>query len=248
MDPLKILYLDIEISPTLVTVWGLWNQNININQIHGNSEVLSWAAAWKGDQYVHYASLRTHTKEEMLREIFEMINEADAVVTYNGDRFDLKILNQEFALMGLATPAPYKSVDLIKTMKKQFRGTSNKLAYWLDRFNLPAKKEHRGYQLWLDCMDGKASAFKELEEYNIGDITSLEALYERILPWISNHPNVSLHTGKACCTKCGSSKYQKRGFQYTKSCIYQRFQCTDCGSWFQEPTNVGSKDKMIQVG
>lgn len=248
MDSLKILYLDIEISPTLVTVWGLFNQNIGINQIHGNSEVLSWAAAWRGDKYVHYASLRTHSKEELLAEIYDMLNEADVVVTYNGDRFDLKILNQEFALLGFPPPAPYKSLDLIKTMKKQFRGTSNKLAYWLDRFDLPAKKEHRGYQLWLDCMDGKVAAFKELEEYNIGDITSLEALYERIIPWIRNHPNVSVHSGSVCCPTCGSKKFQKRGFQQTHSCVYQRFQCNSCGNWFRATTNLAPKEKMLQIG
>lgn len=232
---MKILLLDIEISPTLVTVWGLWNQNININAIQGNSEVLSWAAAWHGADHVEYSSLGMTSKKNMLKEIYTLLEEADVVITYNGDRFDLKILNQEFMLMGWTPPAPYKSLDLLKTMKSRFRGTSNKLDYWLKRLGLGQKVEHRGYQLWLDCMNKVAGAYEEMETYNIGDVVQLEKLYDRVLPWIKNHPNRSVYEDSLVCPTCGGNHFQSRGFTTVSSLRYRRFQCQadGCGTWFR---------------
>src|SRR5690606_26770424 len=118
-------------------------------------------------------------------------------------KFDLKILNQEFMMLGMAPPAPYRSIDLLTAMKYRFRGTSNKLDYWLSRLDLPRKVEHRGHQLWLDCMNGDKEAFEEMEEYNCGDVTSLEELYDYILPWIHNHPNMSILHSDFVCSHCG---------------------------------------------
>ena len=64
-------------------------------------------------------------KKKMLKEIHAMLDEADVVVTFNGDKFDLKILNQEFLMAGLGPASPYKSVDLYKVVKRKFRFTSN---------------------------------------------------------------------------------------------------------------------------
>lgn len=228
---MKILLLDIEISPTLATVWGLWNQNLGIHQITGNSEVLSWAASWHGSDEVICSSLGRASKRTMLKEIYRLLEQADVVVTYNGDSFDLKILNQEFMMQGWAPPAPYKSTDLLKTMKTRFRGTSNKLAYWLKRLSLGAKVEHRGHQLWLDCMNKVPGAFDEMETYNIGDVIELEKLFDRVRPWIHNFPNMSVFHEAHVCPHCAGTKLQRRGYATTATMRYQRYQCVACGGW-----------------
>lgn len=221
-------------------MWGLWNQNIGIQHIIGNSEVLSWAAAWLGDEDVLYSSLGMTSKKNMLKEIYKLLDEADAVVTYNGDNFDLKILRQEFLLQGWAPTTPYKSVDLLKTMKRQFRGTSNKLDYWLKRLDLGAKVKHRGHQLWLDCMNKVPGAYEEMEAYNIGDVVELEKLYDRILPWIKGLPNRSVHADSRVCPACGGTHYQRRGSYVSSAGHYHRYQCQGCGYWFRE-RKVGVK-------
>lgn len=231
---LKTLVLDIETSPTLATVWGLWGQNIPISSIIGNSEVLTWAASWVGEEEVIYSSLGFATKKAMLKELYDLLEEADAVVTYNGDRFDLPIVNQEFLLQGWGPPAPYKSVDIIKTMKKRFRGTSNKLDYWLKRLGLGQKVEHRGHQLWLDCMNGDKKAFEEMSEYNVGDVIKTEQLFHRIKPWIINLPSMSVFTNSFVCPSCGSAHLQKRGTYQSKSATYQRYRCNGCGDWSRD--------------
>lgn len=254
-SPIKILFLDIEISPTLATVWGLWNQNIQPQNIIGNSEVLSWAAKWHGSEEVEYSSRGMTSKKNMLLEVYKLLEEADVVVTYNGDRFDLPILNQEFMMLRLTPPAPYTSLDLLRTMKRRFRGTSNKLSYWLQRLELGEKVQHRGHQLWLDCMNGDKEAFGEMEEYNIGDVVELEKLYDRVLPWIPLHPNrAAFHEG-IVCPHCESGNVHARGFtQPTRTGLrYHRYQCRNipaCGAWFQagkaEPNANPLKVKSIR--
>lgn len=210
----------------------MWGQNIGIHQLINDSYVLSWAAKWHDSDEVEYSSLRIAPEPvDMIREVYDLVNQADALVTYNGDRFDLKILNQEFLLHGFDPPRPYKSIDLLKTMKKKFRGTSNKLDYWLKKLGLGAKVQHRGHSLWLDCMNGKAAAFKEMEEYNIGDVVELEKLYDRVLPWIHNHPVIGAFDDSTCCPACKSTKLRREGWRVTKTRKYQRFQCAECGTW-----------------
>lgn len=241
-------------------VWGLWQQNIAPQNILNDSEVLSWAAKWAGEEECYYSSLRIagHTpagKKRMLQEIHDMIDEADAIVTFNGDKFDLKILNQEFLLAGLSPPSPFKSVDLLKTMKKRFRFVSNKLSYLLKRFNLSDKIDNPGMEMWLACMTKGHSQYDEMwdimETYNVGDVYSTEELHDYILPWITPYPNRNLYDGEGTCPKCGGKHLQKRGMHVTKALKYQRWQCQDCGDWFRtakaEPRDVPPADRLIAV-
>lgn len=256
---MRILILDLEISPSLAAVWGLWGQNIPIGNITGESEILSWAAKWHDEEECSYSSLRIagHTpagRKKMLREIHAMLDEADVVVGYNTDKFDLKILNKEFLLNGLPPNAPYKSIDLLKVMKRKFRWTSNKLDYVAQRLGLGKKTAHPGMQMWLDCMN-KASANYEsswdsMETYNVNDVYLTESLYDKVLGWIPNHPNQNLHTEGEVCPVCGGTHIQRRGFARLKSLTYRRFQCMDCKQWLRsvkaEPrANVAAQ--MVQV-
>lgn len=230
---MKILLLDIETAPNLVHVWGLWNQNVGINQIMDSGYTLCWAAKWYGEEDIYFNSIFDSSPKTMVKQIHTMLNEADAVIHYNGTKFDIPTLNKEFLLYGLTPPAPYKQIDLLRTARSQFRFPSNKLDYIAQSLGLGAKVSHRGHQLWVDCMNKEADAWAEMEEYNIQDVVLLEQVYEKLKPWIKNHPNVSLYDTGAMCPHCGSHNSQKRGIAYTKSATYQRYQCKDCGTWYR---------------
>jgi hypothetical protein len=72
-----------------------------------------------------------------------------------------------------------------------------------------------------------------MREYNCQDVILLENLYDRLLPWIQSHPNHGLHTHGTVCTNCGSKHVQRRGISRTGVGVYQRWQCTDCGTWMR---------------
>ena len=54
----KVLVFDIETSPILARVWGLWQQNVGLNQIKEDWFVMSYAAKWLGVDGVMYKDLR----------------------------------------------------------------------------------------------------------------------------------------------------------------------------------------------
>ena len=242
---MKILLLDIETAPNRVYAWGLWDQNIYIDQIEEPGYTMCWAAKWLGDKEVIFSSRQETTMEKMVKKIWDLIDEADAVIHYNGTKFDMPTLNKEFITYGLSKPAPYKQIDLLRTARSQFRFPSNKLDYVTQYLGLEGKLEHKGMSLWRDCMAGKDAAWKIMKKYNIQDVKILEDLYRRLLPWIPNHPNVNLYDESTTprCPKCGGKHLQKRGFAYTPTMVYQRYQCQTCKSWSRERTNSMDKEK-----
>jgi DNA polymerase elongation subunit (family B) len=228
---MKILLLDIETSPHSVYAWGLFKQNISLSQVKDTSRVLCSAYKWLGERKTNFTSEWTDGVDGMLEKMYNVIEEADAIVTYNGNRFDLPTLNKEFLLTGYRPPAPYKSVDLYRTVKNKFRFASNKLDHVAQQLGLGSKTDHYGFQMWLDVMDGNKKAQKLMETYNKQDVVLLEKVYDIVLPWIANHPNRSHYSGSAVCPNCGSKHLQHRGFTITAVGRQQRFQCQDCGKW-----------------
>jgi DNA polymerase elongation subunit (family B) len=229
----KILLLDIETSPYTALVWGVRKQYLSSHNLVDTAGVLCWAAKWLGDQYTYFDSVQRSGEEGMLSSVHAMLEEADVVITYNGNSFDLPILNREFLKIGKYPPKPYASLDLYRKIRSKFRFPSNKLDDVLKELGFEGKSKHRGMQLWIDCMAGKRDAWKEMETYNVQDVTELENLYVRILPWIDNHPNLSVIEGTECCTNCGSKKLEKRGPRRMASGLFQRLRCTACGTWLR---------------
>jgi DNA polymerase elongation subunit (family B) len=227
----KILFLDIENTPHLAYVWGLWKQNIPTGQIVEEGYTLSWSAKWYGQEDVYCSSLGMTTKRKMIKEIHSMLAEADVVVHYNGAKHDIPILNKEFVLLGLNPPAPYHQVDLLRTCRTQFKFASNKLEYVVEALGIGTKGDSGGFKTWIGCMNGNPASFETLQTYNIQDIIILEALYERLKPWIKGHANRSTYNEYRCCPVCGSEKLQRRGTYRTQALSYFRFQCKDCGKW-----------------
>jgi predicted RNA-binding Zn-ribbon protein involved in translation (DUF1610 family) len=72
-----------------------------------------------------------------------------------------------------------------------------------------------------------------MRQYNINDVALTEELYERIRPWIPNHPSFAAMTGEHVCPACGSKELESRGkgYSYTQQSSYQRFRCKECGKW-----------------
>lgn len=230
----KMLLLDIETAPNIGHIWSLWNQNIGLKQLMESSYVMCWSAKWYRGKTVFFDSVYHSDPKVMLVQIHKMLDECDIVIHYNGTTFDIPTLNKEFVLQKMQPPSPYKQIDLLRTVRRQFRFPSNKLDYVAQRLGLGKKHEHSGHQLWVDCMAHNKKAWAEMKKYNIQDIVLLERVYERIKPWIKNHPNLGLYNADpACCPTCSSVQFQARGYAYTSARRYKRYRCSGCGAWFR---------------
>ena len=230
---MKILCLDVETSPNTAYVWSLWKETIPLTRLIENSEVLCYSAKFLGDDHIYFDSIYHSSAEHMLEGIHALMDEADVLVHYNGNSFDIPCLNKEYLLYGMTPPAPSKQVDLLKVVRRNFRFTSNKLDHVSQRLGL-GKKEETSFQLWIDCLNHNPTAWKQMEKYNKKDVILLEKLYKKLLPWIKGHPNHALYSAVSCCPNCGSGSFVKRGFSYTNTMKYQRYRCKDCGAWFRD--------------
>ncbi len=230
---MKLLTLDIETSPNLAYVWGLWDQNVGLNQIASVGSVICFAAKWVGERKVHYHSDHHDGHDKMVAAAWALMDEADAIIHYNGRAFDIKHLNREFVLAGLNPPAAHKDIDLLTVARTRFKFASNKLEHVASVLGIGHKTTHSGFDLWLGCMRDDPKSWAKMREYNRQDVLLTEALYERLKPWVRNHPNMTLYLdGISGCPTCGDKRLLvKRGLAYTKSSVFQTWQCGNCGAY-----------------
>lgn len=228
----RILVVDIETSPGLADIWALWDQNVSLSQLRAVTAMISFAAKWHGEKNVEFRSDFHDGHEAMVRRAHELLDEADIIVHFNGSTFDVPHLNREFIQLGLAPYSPVLEVDLLKVVKSRFRFMSNKLAHVSTQLGLSGKLSHSGHELWVQCLAGDEKAWSLMRRYNKQDVVVTEELYDKLRPWVKNHPHMGLFNGEAeCCSNCGGTRLQSRGVSRTTLGTYQRFQCQDCGKW-----------------
>lgn len=240
----RILVLDIETTRAVVESFNLFPNYIHIDRVKRPSRVLCFAALWRGDEQVIFKSAWRDDDEsaylKMMKSAFALLEAADFVVSWNGDKFDLQWLEAEFGRLGLGRPAPYRSIDLFKVAKKNFgKGLMSLKLDWSARQWLgDAKLSHGATDLWDDIRYGsreeRRAAQRIMRTYNEKDTILTARLFEHYLPWIGE--NFSLYEdgaddGTPRCNKCSSSNVQRRGHFPTKTCMYPRWRCNDCGSW-----------------
>jgi len=187
----KILLLDIETTPMQVYTWGLWDQNIGINQIIKSTEIMCFGAKWLGQKSVTFKSVHHDGKKAMLEELHKLMDEADVLVGWNSAAFDHKHINREFLENEMFPPSPTKDLDLMTITKANFQFPSNKLDYVAQKLGVGAKVKHSGFELWINCMNGDDKAWREMKKYQIQDVQLLDSLYDILLPWFPGSGSVS---------------------------------------------------------
>lgn len=254
----KVLLFDIETAPMLGYVWSLWENNVALNQVFKDWHVLSWAAKWLGDapsktMYQDQSKAKDISNDkQLLKGIWELLDEADVVITQNGKAFDSKKLNARFVFHGFQPPSSYKHIDTLIIAKKHFAFTSNKLEYMSDKLCTKYKKlkpsKFPGFTMWLECLAGNKAAWAEMKKYNKYDVLALEELYTKLIPW-DNTIDFSLYDDEASdkICNCGSKKFKKRGYYYTQTGKFQRYKCLSCGTESRSRENLFSKEKRKSI-
>lgn len=247
------LILDIETAPITAYVWGLYDQNISLNQVKNDWCILSWAAKWLGDpvskvMYMDNSkSKNIYDDKKLIKHLSYLLNKTDYVITQNGEEFDIKKLNARAVINGLPPIKPCKSTDILKEGRKVFKFTSHKLEYVTDVLNSKYKKlkheEYPGFDLWKAIMAGDKHAWEVMKKYNIHDILSTEEAYLKLRGWI-NTQNIPAYSDDATMRcKCGSNKLEKRGYAYSEASKFQIYRCLSCGKWPRSSINILSREK-----
>ena len=230
---------DIETSPNLVYSWGMWQQNIALNQIVETQDILCFAATKVGSK-----KIESHTAwdgyEKMVKRLHQIMDEADYLVGFNHVNYDNRHVKAAFVRAGLTPPSPYRDIDLMRTVKKNFKFQSNKLAHVCEQLGLDLKSDPGGFGTWRDILEGEGAvrdrARARMVRYCRNDTKITAQLFDRLLPWIDGL-NVPLSEADtvdgSACTRCGSTSIQQRGWAYTTSYRYRRYRCNGCGGWMK---------------
>jgi DNA polymerase elongation subunit (family B) len=189
----KVLILDIETAPMVGYVWSLFDQNIPLNMLVRDWFILSWTAKWLHEDKVMYKDQRgkkgkaLENDKELLKPLWQLMDEADIILGQNSTAFDLKKLNAKFLENGMGVPSEYKKIDTYQLAKRHFNFTSNKLEYMSKKFNKKYKKqdheEFSGFKLWDECLKGNIRAWKSMERYNNFDVLATEELFVNLAPF-----------------------------------------------------------------
>ncbi len=250
----KVLIFDIETAPILAHVWGLWENNVGLSQMITDWHVLSWSAKWLDApaSEVMYMDQRNSKNVEddkaILSEIWDLLDEAEVVITQNGKSFDQKKLNARFLPPNdLGPPSSFKHIDTKILAQRHFNLPSYKLEYMTEKFCKKYKKlkhkEFPGHELWRECLKGNIKAWDEMELYNKHDVLALEELYNVFAPWeTSINFNLFTDSEEHVC-KCGSKDHMKNGFYYTNVGKFQKYRCKNCFAETRDRKNLFSKEK-----
>jgi hypothetical protein len=249
----KILFVDIETSPILGYVWGLWDNDLALNQVKQDWHLLSFAAKWMGDKpsEIIYADQRNAkditNDKKLLEKIWKLLDEADIVIGQNSKAFDVKKLNARFILNGMQPPSSFRQIDTMVLAKKYFAFSSNKLEFLTSnlctKYKKLSHKKFPGFSLWSECLKGNKEAWKEMQLYNCHDTLATEELYQKLAAWDTSI-NFDAYTDDLnhTCT-CGHKEFENKGYAYTSGGKFQRFKCKACGKESRGRANLLGIDK-----
>lgn len=240
-----MLALDIETRPGTAYFFDVWNTNIGSEKVITYPEIMAFSAQWRGKKKVEFYSDYHHDRTTMLEALHALLDEADLVVTYNGDKFDLPWISGEFIAEGMTPPSPVLKVDLLKVLRKNTRWVHKNLNTAAKRLLNEEKVSHPGFSLWRDCIEGdeetKAKAWALMKKYAIKDTALLWPIFDQLLPWIKM-PHPVLDTDGLACRNCGGTHFQRRGVARTMNGEYPRYRCMSCGTWGRGPERKGVGD------
>jgi DNA polymerase elongation subunit (family B) len=247
---MDILHIDIETAPIKGYFWDLRTNYIPKDHVVEAGYTMCYAYKWHGTSGVSFKSIWDDGYEEMVRHAHELLERADAVVHYNGMKFDIPVLNWEFAQVVGYPPTKFHHIDLYREVRKNFKIMSYKLDYVAQVLLGDRKVKHLGMDTWAASLAGDTKARKLMEKYNKKDVALLPKLYKKMLPWIKTHPNHALYTEqeRPVCTNCGSTKVHKVGVEKLKTQQYQRYRCAVCKTPLRDTKRLPhSRDKKVLV-
>lgn len=254
MGEARILVYDEEVSPTLQWAYGVWQTNGLRTIIE--PFIICFSYRWYGDTKTHNVKIKLKkgdvfnqvklqaAEREVVEKLWEVMDEAHIVVGHNAAGFDNKIAMAAFIRHKMKPPSPYRTIDTLRIARSVARFNSNSLDNLCKLLGIGQKSTITHKDLWYDYFNGSRKAQRQMALYCNQDVDLLYVLYERLRPYMKNHPNLSVITQRGfACSACQSYKVIRKGYAYTNTLTYQRYRCLDCGLWLKERISSKEFDK-----
>jgi hypothetical protein len=179
---------------------------------------------------------------DVVKFAYDILINADCIITQNGKSFDWKFLQTRLMFHGFPTLPKIQHVDTKLLAKRNLYLFNNSLDT-MGKFLCNDKKlENGGWDLWVDVMNREPKALAMMSKYCKQDVDLLEKVFVKLRPFMREMPNYNIfrRDAVACCPNCGSFDLRKDGVAYTKTGTMQRVFCKSCATSFRE----SKKDKF----
>ena len=232
----KILFYDIETTPLRAWIWRLGKQHVRHGQLdrqYNMYDIICITYCWNDGKRAKSLDIAEYTTASMIAEFDELVAKSDITIGKNSDRFDVKQINSQRMLHGLApTPDWMKYTDdLEKQMRKYFYLPSYGLDYSSDLLGLGGKDKME-FQDWIDiveCNPGWEKKLKKMVKYGKKDVEDTREIWNRCKDHFEVKYNAGL--GTTACKHCGSTDIAKNGTRQSGKTKYQRYQCNAHGGY-----------------
>lgn len=255
-DGPKVYFIDIETAPGEYYAFDPRVEYLRKDQQIKDFTILSWAAKKMGSDEVTFRSTQgnKHPRDDsaLMLEMWKILDDADIVIGQNSDRFDIPKIYARMMFHRTKDrhpPSSFKRIDTKKIAKRYFGFTYNSLEHLCDYLDVKYKKlkhdKFPGMSLQIECLNGNAEAWAEMERYNIRDILALEECWKEMRAWDSA-VNANLYHGskKSVCRVPGcGGVLQGNGYYYTSAGKFNRYRCANCGAEARGRENILSKRK-----
>lgn len=238
MNEPKILLLDIETLPIAAKLIKFIVRFYPGSSLGAEmNSIICFGYKWLGDKKAKSISVwdypgwekNVNDDSKLCKDIYSICKDADVIVTHNGNRFDIPVINARLLFNKIENLPPIASVDTYSLAKRNMKLSFKRLKDLADFFGTVNKKDTGGWSLWEDVATKDLAACKKMEAYCRGDVDALEQIFLKLRRFAGNIPHC--HTG---CINCGSTMVAKEGIRRTLKKTFQRLKCRNCGKWFQE--------------
>lgn len=246
----KIILFDLEIIPNLSKALKYWTElscRWETKTLKASVSSIC-SAGWKqiGTKRVSCINAWDFPKwkkdvnddKEVCKAIYEVLHNADAVITWNGIKFDWKYLQTRLLYHKLPLLAKVNHIDLCHVAKRNLMMVNNRLGTVGHELMNEKKLSHQGWDLWVGTHGRVKKDMKLMSDYCKQDVALLEKCYYEMLPLVTNLPNLNLYRslpqmieGRKVCPNCGGESLRSNGYRHTKTKSYQRLICSDCHTW-----------------
>jgi|APGre2960657404_1045060.scaffolds.fasta_scaffold00085_32 transposase-like protein len=252
----KILIFDLETSAAEVLAFGRNKQFISDDSVlKEGGKILTAAWKWLGEEQTEFFGdlneVVQGSDETVTAVLWDLFNEADAVVAHNALNFDVKVLRTRCLTNGLPPLPTVKILDTLVMAKRNFRFPTNRLNTLAQYLGFGEKVDTGGISLWRDVQSGDPEAFLKMIEYNIQDVVLLEKVYLALRSYGhagSTFNQGHYHTGKAVCPVCGSEDLEKTGrVVSTAVSLFEEIRCGGCGAVHRTRQAVNTREERSKL-
>lgn len=253
----KILLFDLETSAAKVYCFGRHKQFISQDAVaQEGGKILTASWKWLGEDEVYSYSNRDEIiageDATVVGILYELFEQADAVVAHNGLNFDKKMLATRALVNGYGALPTVKHIDTLVMAKKNFRFPSNRLDHLGAYLGLGRKVDTGGIDLWVKVQEGCPVAIKHMVEYNEQDVLLLEQIYLKLRSF--GHAGTNFNAGHYSddstprCASCGSENIAETGKSvYTALSRFAEVRCGDCGAVHRKRETLNTPEDRAKL-